>query len=428
MKRLLLALSVLAVLLSTFPIVNLAFATEVKEEISTDNTENIQEFDESKFGDIDNNGKLTAADARILLRCSVGLEEITEPVRLYGDYTRDKKITAEDARISLRISVGLEKIGCIFHGHKLSKHTINATCTQKGYTTNKCINCSYTDGTEVDLINPTGHKLCTRTTKANCTENGITTVYCEICNHKESETVTEKAHGHHYSYWESNGTVKSKACKSCGSKITSNKGKTVYLTFDDGPGPYTEKLLGYLNEYNVKATFFVTNQMPRYRYLIKMIADNGHSIGVHTLTHQWNIYSSKERYLNDFNAIHKIIQDDTGIDTKIFRFPGGTNNTVSRSYCRGIMSTMSKHMLLAGYSYYDWNVDCCDTLGYSSSQIANTTISQIRNKNFSIVLMHDIKNTTVEAVKTIIKFGLDNGYEFLPIDESTPIIRFSPVN
>ena len=178
----------------------------------------------------------------------------------------------------------------------------------------------------------------------------------------------------------------------------------------------------------MKATFFVTNQMPKYRYLLKEIVKDGHAIAVHTLTHQWSIYSSKTSYLNDFNAMHKIILDDTGVDTKLFRFPGGTNNTVSRSYSRGIMTAMAKYMTENGYIYFDWNVDSGDTRGYSSSQIASNTIAQIKNRHQSVVLMHDLKNTTVEAIKTIIKYGLDNGYEFAVLDESTPRVQFSPAN
>ena len=116
------------------------------------------------------------------------------------------------------------------------------------------------------------------------------------------------------------------------------------------------------------------------------------------------------------------------MDTKIFRFPGGTNNTVSRSYSRGIMAAAAKHMTDAGYVYFDWNVDCGDTLGYNSSKIASYTINQIKGRHSSVVLMHDIKNSTVEAVREIIKYGLSNGYTFAVLDESTPRVQFKPVN
>ncbi len=69
-------------------------------------------------------------------------------------------------------------------------------------------------------------------------------------------------------------------------------------------------------------------------------------------------------------------------------------------------------MTAAGYICFDRNVDCGDTLGYSASKIASYTINQIKNRHTSVVLMHDIKYNTIEAIRTIIKYGLDNGYTF----------------
>ena len=205
-------------------------------------------------------------------------------------------------------------------------------------------------------------------------------------------------------------------------------GSVIYLTFDDGPGKYTQQLLNTLDKYGVKATFFVTNQFSKYQYLIGAAHKAGHSIGVHTYSHQWSIYRSKEAYFNDFWKMNEIIKNQTGQYTKIFRFPGGTNNTVSRSYSRGIMSQMAKTMTQMGYTYFDWNVDSYDTQGYNSYSIAQSTINQIKGRQSSVVLMHDIKYNTVEAVRTVIKWGLDNGYEFAVIDESTPPVQFRPVN
>ena len=84
--------------------------------------------------------------------------------------------------------------------------------------------------------------------------------------------------------------------------------KIIYLTFDDGPGANTKKVLNALDKYNVKATFFVTNQFPKYQYLIKEEYDKGHAIGVHTLTHSWNIYNSLQDYIYDFDAMNEIIK------------------------------------------------------------------------------------------------------------------------
>ena len=81
-----------------------------------------------------------------------------------------------------------------------------------------------------------------------------------------------------------------------------------------------------------------------------------------------------------------------------------------------------------GYLNFDWNVDCRDTEGLNSTQIADTTIAQIKNRKQSVVLMHDIKNSTVEAIPTIIRYAKNNGYTFKVIDETTPSVRFKPAN
>lgn len=406
----------------------ITLAETYSEALSEPATEEIIEFDEAKLGDVNRDEKVNAADARLLIRCSACLEALSEYIRIYGDYNKDGKITASDARTALRVASKLDSIYCILSGHHTADYIISPDCTEKGYTTQKCIRCSYIDGSQKDFVAASGHKLVKNTTKATCTKDGIFTAVCSVCGHIVEKKTAQSALGHSFSVWKISGDTKTRICQRCGHKETVKNVKTIYLTFDDGPGPYTKKLLRYLKEYNVKATFFVTNQNPNYKYLLSEMVKDGHAIGVHTLTHSWSIYSRKESYLKDFNAMHKIIKDETGVDTKIFRFPGGTNNTVSRSYSRGIMATMAKTMTDKGYIYFDWDVDCGDTSGYSSSQIAQTTINQIKGRKSSIVLMHDIKNRTVEAVKTIIEYGLRNGYEFAVLDESTPPVQFRPVN
>lgn len=403
----------------------------VSEEVSTDDSDVVIEFDETKYGDVNNDGKINAADARLLLRCSAELEDITVYILTYGDYNSDGEITAADARTALRISASVEKIACILYGHDFADFVVDPTCTEEGYTTKKCSRCSSTDSSKDDIVPANGHKLVNKTTKATCTQAGRFTSKCSVCGYTDADYDVEAALGHNFSGWTETNETRSRNCNRCNySEVIkiNNSGKTIYLTFDDGPGPYTKKLLGYLREYNVKATFFVTNQNPNYIYLLKEMKKDGHAIGVHSLTHQWSIYSSTSSYLKDFNAMHDIIKTNTGIDAKIFRFPGGTNNTVSRSYSRGIMASLCKTMTDKGYLYFDWNVDCRDTQGYNSSQIAQTTIAQIKNQKNSIVLMHDIKYSTVEAVPTIIRFGLNNGYKFKVLDETAPSVRFRPVN
>ncbi len=206
--------------------------------------------------------------------------------------------------------------------------------------------------------------------------------------------------------------------------------KVVYLTFDDGPGPHTARLLDILDKYNVKATFFVTNQFPAYQYMIGETYRRGHTIALHTYSHNYaNIYSSEDAYYNDLTTISDIVYAQTGFTPTIVRFPGGTNNTVSRKYCSGIMSTLAETLSYHGYFYCDWNVSSADAGGATTaSQVAANVIAGIQRHSVSNVLQHDIKKFSVEAVDEIIFWGLEHGYTFLPMDNTSPMPRFRPAN
>ena len=199
--------------------------------------------------------------------------------------------------------------------------------------------------------------------------------------------------------------------------------KVVYLTFDDGPGPYTDKLLDILDRYNVKVTFFVTNGKPDYQNLIAKEAQRGHTVAIHSASHDYaRIYQSIDAYFDDLNEMNDIIIAQTGKSADIVRFPGGSSNTISRRYCRGIMSQLVCAVQEHGFRYCDWNVSSGDAgATTSTSQVVNNVIDGIKSNNVSIVLQHDIKNFSVDAVEQIIEWGLSEGYTFLPITSTTPM-------
>lgn len=208
------------------------------------------------------------------------------------------------------------------------------------------------------------------------------------------------------------------------SEVVKN-GKIVYLTFDDGPGSYTEEILNVLNKYNVKATFFVTNQFSRYQYLLKKEYESGHTVAVHTYSHNYKtVYSSLDSYINDFNNMNQVIYEQTGVYSKIFRFPGGSSNTISR-FNKGIVTEVKNKMNELGYYYFDWNVDSMDTSYTDANKIYENVINEIGKREYSVVLMHDIKKANIESVDKIISYGLENGYTFLPLDENSPIVHHS---
>lgn len=196
-------------------------------------------------------------------------------------------------------------------------------------------------------------------------------------------------------------------------------GKVIYLTFDDGPSAHTERLLGILKKYNVKATFFVINN--GYTHLLDDIVSDGHSIAAHSYTHNYKkIYASEEAYFEDLDRILGVISSKTGVDTKLIRFPGGSSNTISR-FNPGIMSRLANEVVDKGYRYFDWNVDSCDAGGASTSkQVYENVVKGVRGRSVSVVLQHDIKGFSVDAVEDIIIWGLENGYTFLPLGSTSP--------
>ncbi|MBR5410818.1 MAG: polysaccharide deacetylase [Clostridia bacterium] len=192
--------------------------------------------------------------------------------------------------------------------------------------------------------------------------------------------------------------------------------KVIYLTFDDGPGEFTETLLDVLKENNVKATFFVTAGNEDKLDVLTREASEGHSIGVHSLTHKYNvIYSSTDAFWEDFNAMQDIIREKTGSETLLMRFPGGSSNTIS-SGVPGIMTTLTKQMKEKGYYYFDWNVDSDDAgSARSAEEVSENCKRGVENTRVSVILCHDIKEYTVKGMKLFIPWALENGYTFLPL-------------
>lgn len=194
--------------------------------------------------------------------------------------------------------------------------------------------------------------------------------------------------------------------------------KIIYLTFDDGPSTYTSKLLNILDKYGIKATFFVTGNNTN---LITQEKNRGHTVCIHTYSHDYGkIYKSVDAYFNDLNKMNNIIKQKTGSTVNCLRFPGGSSNTVSRKYNKGIMTTLVGEVTNRGYRYYDWNISSGDAGQTTSSKgVYNNVVKNLKGGVYNI-LFHDSKSYTVNAIEDIIKYGLANGYTFLPITSGSP--------
>lgn len=207
-------------------------------------------------------------------------------------------------------------------------------------------------------------------------------------------------------------------------RTTSGKKGVIYLTFDDGPhATNTKKILDVLKEEGVKATFFVTMSGPDY--LIQREYQEGHTVGLHTATHQYSVvYSSVNSYFNDLTTVHDRVKRLTGYDSRIIRFPGGSSNTISAKYSKGIMTKLTNEVLARGFRYYDWNVSGEDTGSAKTSQaVYQNVIKGLRKDRANIVLLHDIKSYTADAVRDIIRYGKNNGYSFEKITVDTAMVH-----
>lgn len=196
--------------------------------------------------------------------------------------------------------------------------------------------------------------------------------------------------------------------------------KTIYLTFDDGPGPYTKTLLDVLDRYGAKATFFVVDS--GYYSSMREIVKRGHSIGIHSVTHDYEeIYSSPEAFFADLLKMQALIEYQTGVKTTLMRFPGGSSNVISRNTSEGIMTLLTEKVQDAGFQYFDWHVDSNDAGGARRSEtVRDNVIEGCRQRRTSVVLQHDIHAYSVDAVEEILQWGKKNGYKFRALRDTSP--------
>lgn len=199
-------------------------------------------------------------------------------------------------------------------------------------------------------------------------------------------------------------------------------GKKVYLTFDDGPSTYTGELLEVLKRNNAKATFFVVyNPDPTVTKYYKQIVEDGHSIGMHSYSHVYEtVYASVDSFEQDVDAIHDYIYEQTGVDSKLYRFPGGSSNQVSRVDIQELM----EYLYNEGITYFDWNSLSGDAVDASLTpeQLNENILGYVRaNAGDSVVLMHDLQNNhaTIEALQSLIDTLKEEGYELCALEEST---------
>jgi len=196
--------------------------------------------------------------------------------------------------------------------------------------------------------------------------------------------------------------------------------RRVYLTFDDGPSANTDRILDILNQYGVKATFFVVGKQgyaDQYRRIVK----DGHTLAMHSYSHRYSeIYASLDAYKEDLKKLHDFLYELTGEDCNIVRFPGGSSNTVSDVDMWDLIHYLDEENMV----YFDWNVSSGDSAkgGKSTGQIVSNVLDNINRYNNAVVLFHDAagKDSTVDALPEIIEKILEaDNTVMLPISDDT---------
>ena len=286
---------------------------------------------------------------------------------------------------------------------------------------NETINTSQT-------IASTSQQEVQNTTKITKSETNNTPA--TIDNNKNTTNTTETQSKPTENKTNENKTQTNKVSenKTSESKTTTSNGKSIaYLTFDDGPSSITNSVLDILKKYNVKATFFVINSGNYNKTTLQREVNEGHTIGLHAYDHNYAIaYKDDNSYLDGIDKLRAKVKADTGFDSHYIRFPGGSSNTISKRYSKGIMSRITKTAKQRGYKYYDWNVDDDDAgRARTADDCYNNVVRELRPNRSNIVLMHDFgtNKKILEALPRIIEYCQKNGYTMLPIDDNTPEIH-----
>lgn len=212
--------------------------------------------------------------------------------------------------------------------------------------------------------------------------------------------------------------------------VVSADPKRIYLTFDDGPHPNTDKVLQILAEYDVSATFFTLGTyVSVYPERTKAIADAGHLLACHSYSHNYEtLYASGESVLAEIHAWEAAVER-AGVavpKTVCFRFPGGsTTYYMDDERYEEIFWTVND----AGYHAFDWTFANNDRyLNHKTEDqtlleyLQESVITTLDNVELSptwpkIMLMHDTADETVESLPWILAYLIEEGYTFGTLDE-----------
>ena len=179
--------------------------------------------------------------------------------------------------------------------------------------------------------------------------------------------------------------------------------KVIALTFDDGPGPYTAHLLDILDQYGAKATFFlIGSKVSGQASVVRSIQARGHQLGNHSWSHPELPKLSVDQIAGEIDRTNEAIRQATGVKPSILRPPYGAVNGV-----------VLEQLRLRNMSSILWSVDTRDWADRNSQIVCSRAVAGARPG--AVILMHDIHQTSVNAVPCILSSLKQQGYSFVTI-------------
>lgn len=198
--------------------------------------------------------------------------------------------------------------------------------------------------------------------------------------------------------------------------------KTMYLTFDDGPSAdNTTAVLDILKERNIKATFFVVGENVRkHPDVARRIVNEGHTIGIHCNSHDYKeLYKSVDSYVEDFQKAYDAVYEVTGVEAKLFRFPGGSVNAYNKAVGTQIIEKMTEK----GYIYFDWNASLEDAVSQSTPDaLVQNAVNSTLGRQKVVMLAHDVIYNTNQCLEKILDSFPE--YEMKPLTADVEPIQF----
>ncbi|MEH7075820.1 polysaccharide deacetylase family protein [Neobacillus drentensis] len=196
--------------------------------------------------------------------------------------------------------------------------------------------------------------------------------------------------------------------------------KIVYLTFDDGPAPFSDKIIKLLEKYQFKATFFmIDGNIKRYPEAVKLMTRTGETVGLHSVSHsQKQFYKSKKTVLSELTQNRNTLKSVSGVNSFIMRTPYGSAPYMTNEYKKAVKQN--------GYIMWDWNIDSKDWY-YKDKRYVKSVIEQIKQKKHQngplVILLHERKETLAHLPK-LLDYLKKHGYEGKPIEKTTVPVQF----